>query len=467
MIGRFAAVILALLAGLAPAFAQERHAMVIGIDAYRNVPQLQRAVADARSMQAMLQGLGFRTQFVENPDRTGMSVALARFEESLGKGDTAFVFFAGHGIEIAGQNVLLPADVPDPGQGSAGILRDAGFNTSSLIERITARGVRSAFFVFDACRDNPYARAGNTRNVGATRGLARTEAPEGVFVLMSAGLNQQALDSLNQPERPVADTNPNFVFTRVLLEELARPGLSHIVMAKAVQTRVRDLARSVGHAQVPAFYDQIIGDVILRPGEAVPLPPQEEPAVIALPPAPVVVPPAQTQWRVREVSANGPVFDGIWTRTGPHTLRAEWRQVGTREILTDTIEIESETANAIVLYRRSLNGRYYGTLSADGRLIAGHASWYAAGDRWIADTRADMAGGILHQDLRLPSAPVLGAGTRWIVREHSASGAVFEGVWTRTPSVRNGACCRTARRSPMISRSSGRTAMSWCSTARA
>ena len=221
----FAAIAVSVCLLLPAAQAQTRHALVIGVDDYRNVPKLGRAVADARAMRDALQTLGFKTRFAENPDRNAMSAAIAGLEDALEKGDTAFVFFAGHGVEIAGQNVLLPADVPDPGRASQGILRDAGFNTSILIERITERGARSAFFVFDACRDNPYAKAGNTRSVGAARGLGRTDAPEGVFVLMSAGLNQQALDSLNLPDRPQTDTSANSVFTRVLLEELARPGL--------------------------------------------------------------------------------------------------------------------------------------------------------------------------------------------------------------------------------------------------
>ena len=140
MIGRPGMLAMLVLASLlscgTTASAQSRHALVVGIDAYRNVAQLSRAVADARAMNATLQGLGFKTRLVENPDRNAMSVALAGFEESIEKGDTAFVFFAGHGIEIAGQNVLLPADVPDPGRASSGILRDAGLNTATLIERI-------------------------------------------------------------------------------------------------------------------------------------------------------------------------------------------------------------------------------------------------------------------------------------------------------------------------------------------
>ena len=425
--------------------AQNRHALVIGVDDYRNVPKLGRAVADARAMRDALQALGFKTRFAENPDRSAMSAAIAGLEDSLEKGDTAFVFFAGHGVEIAGQNVLLPADVPDPGRASQGILRDAGFNTSVLIERITERGARSAFFVFDACRDNPYAKGGNTRSVGAVRGLGRTDAPEGVFVLMSAGLNQQALDSLNLPDRPESDTSANSVFTRVLLEELARPGLTHIVLAKAVQTRVRDLARSVDHAQVPAFYDQIIGDVILRPGGTEP---QVAPVpVVTAPVAPPREPQASTRvaepsfemgqrWQVREVSASGLLFDGVWTRTGPRSFTAEWRQVGSRDVIRDAIDVESVKGDAVVLYRRGLNARYFGTLSADGRFVSGHASWYGAGDHWSAAIEKEQTSASIGAQTKPPApktvvVPRLDANASWRVREVSANGTAFDGVWTR------------------------------------
>ena len=319
------------------------------------------------------------------------------------------------------------------------------FNTSVLIERITERGARSAFFVFDACRDNPYAKAGNTRAVGAARGLGRTDAPEGVFVLMSAGLNQQALDSLNLPDRPETDTSANSVFTRVLLEELARPGLTHIVLAKAVQTRVRDLARSVDHAQVPAFYDQIIGDVILRPGGAASAP---APAPVPMPQTaavtPVQPPPAApsaspgtddlgARLHVREMSANGTIHNGTCTRVGPRSYRAEWRMVGSNHAVSDTIDIESQRGDAIVLYRRQLNGRYFGTLSPDGRVIWGHASWYGTGDRWAAEIQPDTvpASTAAQGNIRTPPAPSLNAASRWRMQEFAANGDVYDGVWTR------------------------------------
>src|SRR5262245_34832353 len=250
------------------AAAQKKVALVIGIDDYQTVPKLQRAVEDARSVDAALRELGFSVHRIENSNRMAISLALAAFQSQIEKGDTAFVFFAGHGVEIKGQNLLLPADVPEPNSASEGLLKDMGFFTADLIERVTERGARAAFFVIDACRNNPYAQPGSRRSIGTTRGLAKMEAPEGVFVLLSAGLGQEALDTLNTRDAPQRDAAKNSVFTRVFLEEFRRPGVTHTEMAKNVQVRVRDLAREVGHSQVPAFTDQILGWVVFREDQA-------------------------------------------------------------------------------------------------------------------------------------------------------------------------------------------------------
>jgi hypothetical protein len=83
---------------------------------------------------------------------------------------------------------------------------------------------------------------------------------------------------------------------------------------------------------------------------------------------------------VREV-AGGDVYDGTWTRrAGTDVFDAVWNGS-----VRDVIEIESVNGNRIVLYRHGNNGRYSGTLSADGsRVTAGTANWYAAGWFWSA-----------------------------------------------------------------------------------
>jgi hypothetical protein len=84
-----------------------------------------------------------------------------------------------------------------------------------------------------------------------------------VFVLMSAGAKQEALDRLSQ-----GDEEKNSVFTRVFLGELAKPGRTLVQIAKATQVGVRDLAATVGYEQTPAYYDEVVGDVVLSDAES-------------------------------------------------------------------------------------------------------------------------------------------------------------------------------------------------------
>src|SRR6201994_3491536 len=90
-----------------PAYAAKRVALVIGNNDYRNVPKLQKAVNDARTMGETLKQLGFTVMVAENQTRQAFSESLLAFDKAVGPGDTAFFFYAGHGFEIAGQNFLL------------------------------------------------------------------------------------------------------------------------------------------------------------------------------------------------------------------------------------------------------------------------------------------------------------------------------------------------------------------------
>src|SRR5437899_10545495 len=83
----------------APAHAAKRVALVIGNNDYRNVPKLQKAVNDARTMGDSLKQLGFSVMIAENQTRQAFIQSLQVFDATIEKGDTAFFFFAGHGFE--------------------------------------------------------------------------------------------------------------------------------------------------------------------------------------------------------------------------------------------------------------------------------------------------------------------------------------------------------------------------------
>jgi hypothetical protein len=242
-----------------PAKAEKRVALLVGNNGYENVPRLDTAINDARALGETLKRLGFKVFVGENQSRRSMSEAFLAFDQSIELGDTALFFFAGHGFEIHGQNYLLPTDVPAAIEGQEELVRDASFAVERIVDRLQARGARISILVLDACRNNPFDRSG-TRAIRGTAGLAPMTPSEGVFVVFSAGAKQTALDRLAQN-----DADPNSVFTRNFLRELATPTLTLVQIAKRTQIDVKELAATVRHQQTPAYYDQVVGDVVFKP----------------------------------------------------------------------------------------------------------------------------------------------------------------------------------------------------------
>ncbi|KIZ44823.1 peptidase C14, caspase catalytic subunit p20 [Rhodopseudomonas palustris] len=314
---------MALLALAAPAQAAKRVALVIGNNDYKNVPKLQKAVNDARTMGDTLKQLGFSVMVAENQDRKGFSRSLLAFDASIEPGDTAFFFFAGHGFEIAGQNFLLPVDVPAATEGQEELVRDASMMADRIVERLQNKGARSAILVFDACRNNPFERRG-TRALAGRGGLApMTMLPEGVFSVFSAGPRQTALDRLSEH-----DANPNSVFTRVFAKQLLEPGEDMVEVAQRTRRAVSAMAETVGHKQVPVYFDQMVDDVFLNGAakpQAVPPAMPAAPQVAALPPVQRLAPPSD--------SVNAPIamfsrHNGGWTvvfSIMDPTLGISWR----------------------------------------------------------------------------------------------------------------------------------------------
>jgi hypothetical protein len=307
----------------APAFADKRVALVIGNNDYRNVPKLQKAVNDARIMGDALRGLGFQVMVAENQTRQGFSQSLQAFDAAVDKGDTAFFFFAGHGFEIRGQNYLLPTDVPAATEGQEELVRDASVLADRIVERLQNKGARTSILVFDACRNNPFERAG-TRAVAGGGGLApMTTLPEGVFSIFSAGPRQTALDRLSDQ-----DANPNSVFTRIFVKQLEAPGANLVQVAQRTRRVVSEMAETVRHKQVPVYFDQMVDDVFLNgaaaQADAMPAEPLQK--LAALPPAAPRT--APTNEAVNAPIANFMRHNGGWSVTfsiADPTLGISWR----------------------------------------------------------------------------------------------------------------------------------------------
>ena len=287
-LGHLAALVLALFLAL-PAWAQARHALVVGIDRYDRIDDLRSARNDARAVGAALEGAGFAATVLLDVDRRELLRGLADFARRLNPGDEAVFYFAGHGVEVAGRNYLLPADIPALAPGDEVILDSEALPVDRVLAAITERGVRLSLLILDACRDNPFPRQG-TRSLGTTRGLARLEPPGGTMIVFSAGAGQAALDRLGP-----TDTDPNSVFTRVLLPLIQEPGLPLHEAARQLRAEVQRLAATARHDQRPAVYDETIGDFVLVAAGAA------QPA-----PTPALTPAADPDWtRATSVTLSG------------------------------------------------------------------------------------------------------------------------------------------------------------------
>ncbi|MBV8805431.1 MAG: caspase family protein, partial [Sinobacteraceae bacterium] len=152
-------------------------------------------------------------------------------------------------------------------EGQEELVRDAAYPADRIVERMQARGARTVVLVLDACRSNPFEQPGG-RGLTGPGGLAAMTPAEGVFILFSAGAKQVALDGLSGRDR-----DPNSVFSRNFIRELQEPGLTLVQIAKRTQVDVKQMASTIGRDQTPAYYDQVIGEVVLNgsanPGAAV------------------------------------------------------------------------------------------------------------------------------------------------------------------------------------------------------
>lgn len=230
-----------------------RKALVIGNDTYKSVAKLLNAREDAKAIASNLTAVGYKVTLQLDLNEKEMKAALRTFSSQVQGGDEVMFFFAGHGVQLGATNYLLPTDI---GGESEAQVKDEGIQLQRILDDMTEKKAKFTLAMIDACRDNPFKSMG--RNIGG-RGLAPTTAATGQMVVFSAGSGQQALDRLGS-----TDKNKNGVFTRTFLKEMQKSGVSIDRIIKNVRNEVAELAKTIGHEQVPAIYDQVLGDFYFK-----------------------------------------------------------------------------------------------------------------------------------------------------------------------------------------------------------
>ena len=225
---------------LAQGAGQERRtALIIGNSAYRQSP-LVNPVNDAQAMAATLGSLGFAVTKLENASKSQMSDALRKFGDAIQNGGIGLFYFAGHGMQVSGQNFLIPVD--------ANIAREdevpaEGVEMNLVLRKMDSAKNRLNIVILDACRNNPFARSFRS----STRGLAAMDAPVSTLLAFSTAPGSVAADGSGQ----------HGVYTEYLLRNLTEPGLKIEEVFKRTRFAVRQETRG---QQIPWENTSLVED---------------------------------------------------------------------------------------------------------------------------------------------------------------------------------------------------------------
>jgi hypothetical protein len=231
--------------------AQSRVALVVGNSNYRQVSSLPNPVHDSQDVAAALDRLNFKVTSIQDADFATFRRALSDFNRVAPSADIAVIYFAGHGIEVDGENWLLPTDTE--------LHSDVDASNEAINLKSTMLAVGSArmlgLVILDACRNNPFEstmqRAAATR--GITRGLAPVDPFENVLVAYAARDGTIANDG----------TGRNSPFTAALLRNIETPGLEIDFLFRNVRDEVRAATKD---EQQPFVYGSLSSEQIyLKP----------------------------------------------------------------------------------------------------------------------------------------------------------------------------------------------------------
>jgi len=243
--------------------AERRTALVIGNAAYTTSP-LRNPVHDAQAIAASLTQLGFQVTKLEDATRETMLTAIADLGTRLAPGGVGLFFFAGHGLQIKGENYLVPVDAPF----DSATLEDHMVPVQRVIDRMEEAKNGLNLLMLDACRTNPFV----ARTRSGQQGLAPMEAPLGTLVAFAASRNETASDG----------EGPNGLYTTHLLRHLRTPGLPVEQLFKQVRNGVSD---ATGGKQVPEEWTKLRGDFFFVPAGQ-PAPPPATVGTLVPPPSP-------------------------------------------------------------------------------------------------------------------------------------------------------------------------------------
>ncbi|MDM8515606.1 caspase family protein [Desulfobacterales bacterium HSG16] len=223
----------------------KRLALVISNSNYIN-GRLKNPVNDANDMSAMLENLGFSVMKFINCNQKTMKKVIDEFGIKLKDYNVAMFFYAGHGVQVSGNNYLIPVDAKLDNE------NDVEYDcvrADRILAKMENAGSKTNIVILDACRDNPFERS--WRRGGKGSGLAFMNAPSGSFIAYATSPGNTASDG----------SGKNGLYTSALLKYINMPNIKIEEVFKKVRGTVIEKSNS---RQIPWESTSLIGDFYLN-----------------------------------------------------------------------------------------------------------------------------------------------------------------------------------------------------------
>jgi uncharacterized caspase-like protein len=248
-----ACALLVLLASTCRALAEKRVALVVGNSAYLHAGELANPRNDAADVAAALGSLGFQVVQGVDLDKPSFDRRIRDFAVSLTGAEVGLFFYAGHGLQVAGQNYLVPIDA----ELTTASALDFEMVRLDLVHRTMEREAQTNIIFLDACRNNPLERnlrrAMGTRSAEIGRGLAAFEGGVGTLISFSTQPGNVAADGTGGRNSP---------FAGALLKQLTTSSDDLSAMLIAVRN---DVMKETKRQQIPWEHSSLTGRFYFNP----------------------------------------------------------------------------------------------------------------------------------------------------------------------------------------------------------
>lgn len=227
-------------------------ALVVGINNYHlDKNKLDNAVNDSKEIGDKLLQLGYVVINEINCTTSGFATVISEFSELLEKFDIGLFFFAGHGLQIDGENFLCATDTDFTDNR---VVKYTSIPLNQLLSDMNKANPKVKIVILDACRNNPYP---DSFRGTFNKGLAPIYAPKGTIIAFSTSPGEAALDG---------GGGTNSIYTSAILKHIDDKNIQIEEFFKRVRTSVFTMS---GEKQLSWEHTSLIGDYFFNSGQLV------------------------------------------------------------------------------------------------------------------------------------------------------------------------------------------------------